>query len=445
MTTIPPSVTPAAIGPSSHIRILLVEDEPSDAGLVRHGLKPFATRFTLSHCATLAEAEEWLTANSCDVVLLDLTLPDSSGFGTVRRMRAAAPTLPLIVLTGFDNEQVALQAVEAGTQDYLVKGQADGPVMWRSIQHAIARKRLEEELRLSEERLQGIITLAQDAIITVDHTMRIVLFNPAAEHLFGYSADAIHGQPLDRLLPPEVRAGHAAHMRGFERSSETSRPMTARQGVYGLRSDGKRFPAEVSIAKLLHSGGTLYTAIVRDISERLRVENELRRLATTDSLTGLTNRRQFLSLAENELARLHRYGRPMAVLMMDVDHFKAINDTHGHAAGDQALVTLAETCRAELRDTDHLGRLGGEEFAIVLTETPLPQAVEVAERLRQRLGSVFVRRPGGGSFRFTVSIGLTDARSSDRSIERALARADHALYQAKHSGRNRVITSDDPA
>ena len=441
--------TPAPAAPAPlalpHVRILLVEDDDADAGLVRHGLKPFATRFTLTHCTTLAQAEMWLAASGCDVVLLDLTLPDSTGFATVRRMRAAAPTLPLIVLTGFDNEQVALQAVEAGTQDYLVKGQADGPVMWRSIQHAIARKRLEEELRLSEERLQGIITLAQDAIITADHDMRIVLFNPAAEQLFGYSADAIRGQPLERLLPPEARPGHAAHMRAFERSSDMSRPMSARQEVYGQTATGSRFPAEVSIAKLLHSGGTLYTAIIRDISERLRVETELRRLATTDSLTGLPNRRQFLTVGETELARLHRYARPLGVLMMDVDHFKAINDTHGHAAGDQALITLATICREELRDTDHLGRLGGEEFAILLPETPLPRTVEVAERLRQRLGAAFVKRPSGGAFRFTVSIGVTDGRHGDRSIERALARADHALYQAKRSGRNRVITSDDPA
>lgn len=434
--------TPNAL-PSSPIRILLVEDDDADARLVHHGLQPFATRFTLTRSSSLAEALDWLSGHECDVVLLDLSLTDSFGFPTVRRMRAAAPTLPLIVLTGFDDEQVALQAVEAGTQDYLVKGQADGPVMWRSIQHAIARKRLEEELRLSEERLQGIITLAQDAIITADQDMRITLFNPAAERLFGYEAAAICGRSLDLLLPPEVHATHAAHMKAFERSSDTSRPMSARTEVYGMTAGGRRFPAEVSIAKLAHSSGILYTAVVRDISERRRVETELRRLATTDPLTGLANRRHFLDLAETELGRLLRYGRPLSVLMMDVDHFKAINDTHGHAAGDRALVQLAETCREELRDTDILGRLGGEEFAVVLTETSLPAAMEVAERLRQRLGSVFVRRPDGGSFRFTVSIGITDGRNGDRSIERALARADHALYQAKHSGRNRVVTSSD--
>ncbi|AWK88272.1 GGDEF domain-containing response regulator [Azospirillum thermophilum] len=422
--------------------ILLVEDDDADAGLVIRALRPYGRRFTLTRATSLQEARAWLRRNACDVVLLDLSLPDSFGFETVRRMRGDVPSLPLVVLTGLDDEEFALQALAAGTQDYLVKGQADGPLMWRAVQHAIARKRLEEELRLSEERLAGIIELAQDAILTTDGNLTITLFNPAAERLFGYRSEEIVGRPLSLLIPERFRRGHDRAIGDFAVAPVSTRAMADRNEVMGLTFDGREFPAEISIAKLHHPQGMLYTAVVRDISERKRVEAELRRMATTDPLTGLWNRRRFLELAEGELARLRRYGRPVSVLMLDIDHFKSINDGYGHAAGDEALCRVAELCRLELRDTDHLGRLGGEEFAIALPETGLGRAVEVADRLRQHLAAMEVQTDGT-FLRLTVSIGVAACRLEDVSIDRALGRADRALYDAKHRGRNRVVVSSE--
>ncbi|WP_448206900.1 diguanylate cyclase [Azospirillum sp. sgz302134] len=432
--------TASEAGVTATTAILLVEDDDADAGLVIRALRPYARRFTLTRATSLQEARAFLRRNACDVVLLDLSLPDSFGFDTVRRMRGDVPSLPLVVLTGLDDEDFALQALAAGTQDYLVKGQADGALVWRAVQHAIARKRLEEQLRLSEERLAGIIELAQDAILTTDENLNVTLFNPAAERLFGYSAEQIVGRPLSLLIPERMRPSHASAIAGFSGSAVSTRAMSERNEVTGLTFDGREFPAEVSIAKLQHPHGMLYTAVVRDISERKRVEAELRRMATTDPLTALWNRRRFLELAEGELSRLRRYGRPVSVLMLDIDHFKAINDTYGHAAGDEALCRLAELCRNTLRETDHLGRLGGEEFAVVLPETGLAEAVDVAERLRQRLGEMDVR-VGDGTIRMTVSIGVAACLEEDGTIDRALGRADHALYEAKDGGRNRVVAA----
>ncbi len=426
--------------------ILLVEDDDADARLVTRSLTPYARRASVARATSLKEARGWLHRNACDVVLLDLSLPDSFGLETVTRLHADAPSLPLVVLTGYDDEDFALDILAHGAQDYLVKGQTDGPLMWRAVQHAMARKRLEEELRLSEERLQGIIGLAQDAILTTDANLNITLFNRAAESLFGYDADDILGRPLSLLIPERFRPDHDAHIADFSVSELQARVMTNRREVLGLTAAGQEFPAEVSIAKLHHAHGLLFTAVIRDVSERKRVESELRRMATTDPLTGLNNRRRFMELAEVEMARLRRYGRAVSVLMLDIDRFKAINDTHGHAVGDQALVRLAEICSNELRDTDHIGRLGGEEFAIVLPETPLDSAVEVAERLRQRLALADVQHHPGdhghGCLRMTVSIGVAMCGDEDSSIERALGRADRALYEAKAAGRNRVVVSD---
>lgn len=425
--------------PNARTAVLLVEDDDADAGLVTRALRPYAKRFTLTRAISLADARGWLRRNSCDVVLLDLSLPDSFGFDTVRRMRADVPSLPLVVLTGLDDEDFALQALAAGTQDYLVKGQADGPLVWRAIQHAIARKRLEEELRLSEERLAGIIALAQDAILTTDENLNVTLFNPAAERLFGYTSEMIVGRPLLLLIPEHRRTVHADHIAEFSHSPVSTRQMSDRIEVTGLTFDGREFPAEVSIAKLHHPRGMLYTAVVRDISERRRVEAELRRMATTDPLTGLWNRRRFLELAEAELSRLRRYGRPVTMLMLDIDHFKSINDSFGHAAGDEALCRLVELCQEELRETDHLGRMGGEEFAIALPETGISEALEVAERLRGRVAGVDLRLSGDTPLYMTVSIGVAACLDSDMSVDRVLDRADRALYEAKEAGRNRVV------
>lgn len=174
-----------------------------------------------------------------------------------------------------------------------------------------------------------------------------------------------------------------------------------------------------------------------EIKERQRLERELRRLAGTDPLTGAANRRRFMEIASNELYRHKRYRHPMALAMMDIDHFKQINDTHGHPVGDKVLRSLVRYCQIYLRKSDLLGRVGGEEFAILLVETNPTSGRMVADRLRQKIANLKlpVER---GDLQFTVSIGITSSKKGDDTIETIIKRADEALYQAKAKGRNRV-------
>jgi diguanylate cyclase (GGDEF)-like protein len=176
----------------------------------------------------------------------------------------------------------------------------------------------------------------------------------------------------------------------------------------------------------------------REIEERRNIEAQLRQVATTDSLTGVLNRSAFLSCSEHELIRARRNGKALSILMLDADHFKTVNDRHGHAGGDAVLQYLAGACRAAMRAGDSIGRLGGEEFAITLPGATLEMGEEVAERLRARVASHAVWH-GGAPIAFTVSLGVGAARRADQSIEQVMARADAALYAAKESGRNRVV------
>lgn len=179
-----------------------------------------------------------------------------------------------------------------------------------------------------------------------------------------------------------------------------------------------------------------------DITDRKEVEATLERLATTDPLTGLVNRARFFALADDEIRRARRYGRPLAVVMADIDHFKRINDGLGHVEGDRALATFAGLCRGLVRAHDTVARLGGEEFGLLLPETDAPQAVALANRLRAAVEDL---HPGKLAAPMTVSLGIAQVLPTDATLDAALLRADQALYAAKRAGRNRVVHFDATA
>ncbi len=197
--------------------------------------------------------------------------------------------------------------------------------------------------------------------------------------------------------------------------------MVDRPEVSGLHRDGSVFPVEVSLSRSEGPDGPLFTAMIRDITDRKRTEAELRLLATTDPLTGLANRRHLIERAERELLRLQRFGNPFSLMTLDVDHFKRINDTYGHACGDRALCALAATCIGLLREIDMVGRMGGEEFTIVLPETVGDEAMLVADRIRRGIADIRCDSDTPGlEFGLKVSIGVAEC-SPGRDPDRAAA------------------------
>jgi len=305
--------------PRPSLRVLLVEDNATDALVVCDELAhAVEVAFVVEPATRLQAALALLAGAVFDVVLLDLSLPDCDGLDTFLRLRAAAPELPVVVLSHRNDEALALQAVHAGAQDYLVKGGAEG-LLVRAIRYAIERGSAAQALHGSEARLAGVVDSAMDAIISVDARQRIVLFNAAAERMFGYPAAALMGQPLERLLPLAFRARHPAQVANFGVTGASSRAMGALEPVSALRASGEEFPIEASISKVMVDGQLLLTVILRDVTEPRRAARQV--VDSQESLRALLRRLQ--QSQEDERTRMAReihdeLGQLLTGLKMDL-------------------------------------------------------------------------------------------------------------------------------
>lgn len=291
--------------------VLMIEDDPGDSFLIKEMLEQQECKARIVNVERLSEGICFLQQNHCDVVLLDMNLPDSSGLSTMTRLLDAAPTTPIVVLTGLSDESFGIESLKSGAQDYLVKGDIDGRVLKRSIFYAIERKKLEIALKQT-----------------------------------------------------------------------------------------------------------------RDLFERQ---------ARIDYLTGIYNRLMFTELLEAELQRARRYCSDLSLIMFDLDHFKNVNDTHGHNMGDHVLKEVAQLASESIRAHDVLSRWGGEEFMVLIPKTDQSQAVILAEKLRR----LFEAHDFSDGLQVTASFGVTQFRA-DEHTDSFTARADEAMYLAKQNGRNRI-------
>lgn len=303
------------------------------------------------------------------------------------------------------------------------------------VSQLVAQERI---IRAREERLRAIFDGIRDyAIYTLDRDGRVDSWNRSVQRVEGYTAEEALGQPLGFDCADEVRA-----QAGPEQRLRSARESGWHEDEgWRVRRDGSRFWANsiVSILQDGECGVTGYSVITRDITERKHAEDALRRMAATDALTGLYNRRFFYEQAEKEAGLPLLARGSISFLILDADHFKRINDRYGHPVGDAVLKELASVCSRCVRSTDVLARYGGEEFVIMLRQTSLPDALAVAERIRQSVAQCAVAS-GEEPVRFTVSIGVASLR---RSVQDAIHRADQALYTAKQQGRNRVAAASE--
>ena len=285
------------------------------------------------------------------------------------------------------------------------------------------------QLQEREEVLNSITSAAQDAVIMTDQQGQVTFWNPAAEKMFGYTAPEVLQQNLPYLIAP------AEHQADFTRliQAETEPLAGTTREIEAKRKDQSEFPVEISISSVKFQGHWHTVAIMRDITSRKATEARLKQLATTDTLTGTYNRRYFNDALNAELARIQRYATPLALILMDIDHFKQVNDTFGHLTGDLVLVQLSTLVATAIRDSDLLARWGGEEFTILAPNCDDSCGLRLAEKLRLAIENTEFPEVG----KVTCSFGVTNYRTSDDQ-KTMLKRADDSLYRAKANGRNRV-------
>ncbi len=309
--------------------------------------------------------------------------------------------------------------------------------LWK-LNHRLKQERL-RVLHQSEEQMRLLAALG-DGVFELDASQTCIFINPAALLMLGYIEEEVLGEDLHQLFHHSRKDGTPIL------PSECPIIQTYEDGKvrhlddHFICKDGSGIPVHLTITPV---GGEDeregVVVIFRDNSDRIRLEQELRIQATTDSLTGLHNRRQFLKELELEHSRIrHLPEREAAVLMLDLDDFKGINDQYGHSVGDAVLKHFARAMNEITRSSDRIGRLGGEEFGLLLSDTSIPLACRIADRLCGMISSARVM-VNDLEIVYTVSIGVAQLRGSDRTVDVAMARADAALYQAKRAGKNCTI------
>ncbi len=406
-----------------------------------------------------------------DIILLDVMMPRMDGFEVCRRLKANPRTadIPVVMVTALSDVADRLRGLEAGADDFLTKPVNDIALFAR-VRSLVRLKRMMDELRLREEvcgrfssddPLDGPADDVEPArILLVEEqgfaASRIIdTLTPVAGSVLRAASCAEAQLMFDdsvelAIVSMSLPDGDPLRLVSQLRANESWRDLPIL-----LMADDSALPR---LAKGLDLGANDYLIRPVDRNELLaRVRTQIRRkrlqerlranyrrslsLALTDELTGLYNRRYVFAHLNELLARLPEGGNETAVMLFDIDHFKLVNDRHGHPAGDEVLRELSERALLHVRSVDLVGRLGGEEFIVVMPETSLGGAEIVAERLRAAVADeLFTLRENGKVVPVTISIGVAVTGEGDDTLDNLLKRADDALYTAKNAGRNRVIT-----
>jgi len=417
--------------------VLLIEDNAGDARLLREMFREESSHHTqLTLVGSMSAAEARLEDPTIDVILLDLGLPDAQGLGAVRRAHAAAPRIPLVVLTGLDDDTMAVQALQEGAQDYLVKGQIETRGLLRALRYAIERKSMEEALLAEKDRAQVTLDSIGDAVICTDVCGNITFLNVVAEKLTGWSHLDAAGQPVAEVFRMIEATSHEAipFPEGMGRGQALNAPRIG--SCILIRRDGVETPIEDSIAPIHDREGHAMGVVIvfRDVSVPRAMAMQLAYLAEHDFLTGLPNRMLLNDRIEQAIVYAKRHVKRVAVLFLDLDGFKHINDSLGHSVGDKLLQSVGRRLVDCGRASDTVSRQGGDEFVVLLSEVAQAEdaAIAAARMLAAVAGAHSIDRH---DLHVTTSIGVSVYPDDGLDAETLIKNADTAMYQAKENGR----------
>jgi diguanylate cyclase (GGDEF)-like protein/PAS domain S-box-containing protein len=417
------------------ISVLLVEDDEDDYVLTRDLLADSRrTRFELDWVSSYDDAVSAISEGKHDVYLVDYRLGEHDGLEILRRAREAGCQRPIILLTGQGDGEVDIAAMNAGAADYLVKGQIDAQILERSIRYSLEQNRTLEALRESEERYALSARGANDGLWVWDLGAETVYYSDRWKEMLGFSETEIGDSPeewFSRVHPDDVamlRIEIDAHGSGTTPSIEHEHRMRNRSGEY------RWMLARGVAVRDANGSATRIAGSLTDITTRKVAIDRLTHDAFHDALTGLPNRALFMDRLGSIMERSRLLpGHQFAVLFLDLDRFKVVNDSLGHASGDLLLISVAERLRATMRPTDTVARLGGDEFTILIEPQRLADAIRTAERLQEELHVPF--RIGEHEIFTTASVGIALSATGYERPQDVVRDADIAMYRAKSRGR----------
>lgn len=417
-------------------RVLLLEDTDGDRMVIEEFLRTSQDpRFSVEHFDHVAHLERRLQRHPRpDLLILDLCVHDSEGIETFQRVHRLASSVPTIIQSGLTDRELAATAVRNGAQDYLVKGTFDASTLLRTLRYAQERHAADEALRASEQRYALAVSGANDGLWDWDLRSNTIYFAPRWTEMLGFDPDTFGNTP-DRwfsLVHPDERDGLARaiaeHSEGKTRHLEYEHRIRHADGHY-LWVLCRGVAARDGDGAACRMAGSQ-----TDVTARKRNEQRLLHDAFHDKLTGLANRSLCLDRIEQAMRRARRSGVSFAVLFVDLDRFKLINDSLGHSAGDKLLVDIAERLRNVVRPADTVARLGGDEFCIVLeTVDNCPDAERVAERAQRALALPLLL--DGREVFTSASIGIALFSDEHRRPSDMIRAADLAMYSAKARGK----------
>ncbi len=419
-------------------RLLLVEDDEADAALTLASLKNSGLNISHQRVWTRAGFAKSLAAQSWDVVLCDHNLPQFDGLSALEMVKAHDPDIPFIIVSGAIGEETAVAAMRRGAHDFVMKQSLGrlGAVIVRELSEADIRRSARmaaHSLQANEALLNSIINTAADGIAVVSLDGRIEFANPAFGRMTGYPPQELNGMRFRDLLqtdPADTSLGEVL----FNTPDTTAAEPVDLQTQARTR-EGRAFPVEIRASRMTVNDASKFTVVIRDISERARSEERMWRLTHFDELSGLPNRLLFRQLLEQALRDANREKKSIAVLFVDLDRFKLINDTAGHDSGDEVLRQVTSRLRQCLRESDLISRFGGDEFAALMRDIDDPEAARAAaSRILSAVAQPY--HLGGEDYHLSASIGISTYPSDSADATALLRNAEQAMYRAKDQGKN---------
>ncbi|MGQ0618648.1 MAG: putative bifunctional diguanylate cyclase/phosphodiesterase [Panacagrimonas sp.] len=423
--------------------ILLIQNDPSDAKAVREALSHSGDgAFKLEWVRLCAEGVARLTrdgkqpSDGVTAVLVDLFLPDGRGMETFDRLFLAAPQIPILILSGSQDEAIAKLAVERGAQDYLLKNRIDDYTLPKAVTNMIERAANAEALFDANERAQVTLNSIGDAVMSTDVWGNVTYLNVVAEKLTGWPRDEAAGRPVEEVFNIVDTTTRCTVPNPMTLAVRENRTVALTPNCVLVRRDGKESAIEDSAAPIHDRRGQVTGAVMvfHDVTTARALSLRMSFLAQHDSLTDLPNRILLNDRLGQSMSLAQRRKQKLAVLFLDVDRFKHVNDSLGHATGDRLLRSLAERLLGCVRSSDTVSRQGGDEFVILLSEVRnAGDAAITAEKILLALSAP--HRIDEHDLHLTASIGIVVYPDDGTDIETLMRNADVAMYHAKDKGR----------